>query len=71
MLTSKERYLTAINHEEPDLVPIDISFLDPIHVERVLGRLTFGAGAGGGGGGVVASTQKEETMSLSKMMLKN
>jgi len=71
MMTPKERYLTAIHHREPDMVPIDASFLDPIHVERILGATAFGAGAGGGGGGVVATTRKEEAMGLNEMMLRN
>jgi len=71
VLTPKDRYITAIEHREPDLVPIDISFLDPIHVERILDRPTFGAGAGGGGGGVVASTSQEETLGLNEMMVRN
>jgi len=71
MMTPKERYLTSVHHREPDMVPIDVSFLDPIHVERVLGTTTYGAGAGGGGGGVVATTGKEEAMGLNEMMLKN
>jgi uroporphyrinogen decarboxylase len=71
MMTSKERYLTAVNHREPDMVPIDVSFLDPIHVERILGKTTYGAGAGGGGGGVVATSGIEEEMGLNEMMLRN
>lgn len=71
VMTPKDRYLTAIGHEEPDRVPIDISFLDPIHIERVLGRPLYGAGAGGGGGGVVATTRTEDALGLNELMLRN
>ena len=47
MMTHKERYLTAIQHKEPDMVPVDC-YLDPIHVERIVGKkardVTFFAG---------------------------
>ncbi len=67
-MTHKERFLTAIRHEEPDCVPIDGTFIDLIHTERITGKRAYGAGSGGGGGGV--STQQEE-MTYTEMMTHN
>jgi hypothetical protein len=38
-MTHKERYLTAIQHKQPDTVPIDC-WLDLVHVERILNKRT-------------------------------
>jgi uroporphyrinogen-III decarboxylase len=38
-MTHKERYLTAIQHKQPDTVPVDC-WLDLVHVERILNRRT-------------------------------
>lgn len=38
-MSHRERYLTAINHKEPDMIPVDCS-LDLIHVERIVKKQT-------------------------------
>lgn len=38
-MSHRERYLTALGHEEPDMVPVDCS-LDLIHVERIVNKQT-------------------------------
>jgi uroporphyrinogen decarboxylase len=38
----KERFLTAMNHEEPDRVPVMGMIMDPATVNRVLGKETLG-----------------------------
>lgn len=40
-MTSKERVLKAINHEEPDRVPIGEWGIDHDHVSKVIGRHTY------------------------------
>ena len=70
VMTHKERYLTAINHEEPDMVPVDVSFLDMIHVEKITGKKAFATGGGGGGGGI-ALTEEEMEMDLNEGMMRN
>ena len=70
VMTHKERYLTAINHEEPDMVPVDVSFLDMIHVERITGKKAFATGGGGGGGGI-ALTGEEMEVDLNEGMMRN
>ncbi len=67
MMTHKERFMTAVHLEEPDIVPIDASFIDPIHVEAITGKQTYGAGSGGGGGGVVAERRGEEDLNAMMM----
>ena len=67
VMTHKERFMTAVHLEEPDMVPIDASFMDPIHVEAITGKQTYGAGSGGGGGGIVAERKGEED--LNEMMM--
>ena len=42
-MTHKERYLTAIEHKEPDVVPVDC-WLDLVHVERIVKKKTRDAG---------------------------
>jgi len=69
-ITHKERYLTAVNHEEPDVVPVDVSFMDMIHVERITGKKAFATGGGGGGGGI-ALTGEELKIDLNEGMMKN
>ena len=69
VMTHKERFMTAVGLEEPDCVPIDASFIDPVHVEAITGKQVFGAGSGGGGGGVI-STRNRET-DLDEMMVHN
>lgn len=41
-MSHKERYLTAIEHREPDMVPVDC-WLDLIHVERITNQKTRNA----------------------------
>jgi len=69
VMTHKERFLTAAHLEEPDMVPIDASFIDPIHVEVITGRWTYGAGSGGGGGGVLS--ERKGKKDLNEMMMYN
>lgn len=61
--------MAAVHLEEPDMVPIDASFVDPIHVEVITGKRTYGAGSGGGGGGVVSGRDAE--INLNQMMMHN
>jgi uroporphyrinogen-III decarboxylase len=67
-MTHKERFITALRFEEPDYVPIDGTFIDLIHVERITGKHAYGAGSGGGGGGV---STKQEEMTQEEMMFHN
>lgn len=70
VMTHKERYLTAISHEEPDMVPVDFTFIDMVHVERITGKKAFATGGGGGGGGI-ALTEEELGMDLNEGMMRN
>ncbi|MEM3017635.1 MAG: uroporphyrinogen decarboxylase family protein [Candidatus Bathyarchaeia archaeon] len=38
-MTHKERYLKAVHLEVPDMVPVDGTNLDPIHAQKLLGRI--------------------------------
>ena len=67
-MTHKERFITSIRHEAPDFVPIDGTFMDLIHAERITGKQAYGAGSGGGGGGV---STKEEELTYVEMMIHN
>jgi hypothetical protein len=69
MTTHKQRFLAAVNLEQPDRVPIDTSFMDLIHVERITGKKAFGAGGGGGGGAWAISP--EVKTDLNKVMVEN
>ena len=40
-MTSKERVLKAINHEEPDRVPVGEFAIDHDHVSLIIGRHTY------------------------------
>jgi uroporphyrinogen decarboxylase len=39
VMTHRERYLTAIEHKEPDIVPVDC-WLDLVHVQRIVNKQT-------------------------------
>jgi len=39
-MTSKERVLKTINHEEPDRVPVGEWGIDHDHVSRIIGKHT-------------------------------
>ena len=69
-MTHKERYMTAIHIGEPDAVPIDATYVDPIHVERITGKRVLAAGGGGGGGGF-AVTREEAKLDMNEIMLRN
>ncbi len=69
-MTHKERYLAAVRLEQPDFVPIDTSFMDLIHVEKIMGRKIIGSG-GGGGGGAWALKQEDLQKDLNEIMIEN
>jgi len=69
-MSHKERYLTAVRRQVPDLVPVDASFMDMIHVERITGKKTYATGGGGGGGGI-ALRPEEADLDLNEIMLRN
>ena len=58
VMSHKERYLTAVNHEEPDMVPVDVCLIDMIHVEAITGKKAFATGGGGGGGGIALTGEE-------------
>ncbi|MCW3976103.1 MAG: uroporphyrinogen decarboxylase family protein [Candidatus Bathyarchaeota archaeon] len=69
-MTHKERYLAAVRLERPDIVPIDTSFMDLIHVEKIMGEKIIGSG-GGGGGGAWALKQEDLQKDLNEIMMEN
>lgn len=69
-MSHKERYLTAVNLEQPDIVPIDASFMDLVHMEKITGKKAIGSG-GGGGGGAWALRPEDLEIDLNKAMIEN
>ncbi len=69
-MSHKERYMAAVRLEKPDTVPIDTSFMDLIHIERITGKKTIGSG-GGGGGGSWALKPEDLKEDLNEIMMKN
>jgi len=67
-MTHKERVITAINFEEPDFVPIDVSFMDLIHMEYITGKQAYGAKSGA----VIGATGDTKTdVSYNEMIIHN
>ncbi|MFQ5710278.1 MAG: uroporphyrinogen decarboxylase family protein [Candidatus Geothermarchaeales archaeon] len=63
-MSHRERYMTAVRLEEPDVVPVDLS-LDLVHVERITGRKTLGVSL------YVGKTQNEVEMDMNEVMMGN
>jgi uroporphyrinogen decarboxylase len=46
-MNKRERLLTTLEHEEPDVVPIAELAIDPVHIERILGTTVNNGGTSG------------------------
>lgn len=56
--------MAAARHERPDIVPIDTSFLDLVHVERITGKRPAGTVAGGGAWGFSPEDSRSDLVEL-------
>jgi uroporphyrinogen decarboxylase len=66
-MTHIERVIAAMNFEEPDMVPIDVSFMDVIHMERVTGKKAYGAKSGA----VIGATGETGEVDYNTMIMTN
>jgi len=60
--------MAAVRLEQPDTIPIDTSFLDLIHVEKITGRRATGSS---GGGGAWALRPEDSDLDLIETSIKN
>ena len=66
-MTHIERVIAAMNFEEPDMVPMDVSFMDVIHMERVTGKKAYGAKSGA----VIGATGETGEVDYNTMIMTN